>query len=56
LKLAVDRNIVKTGGIIFREKFSAGRFFINEILFVFYNLLIGPIGFVGKFEWKGGTK
>jgi cellulose synthase/poly-beta-1,6-N-acetylglucosamine synthase-like glycosyltransferase len=36
----------------FRETRFAPTFLLMELLIVLYNILIGPLGFIRKFEWK----
>ncbi len=52
LKLFVDWQLMKAGTTIFGNTELLKSFVPLEILFVLYNLLIGPLGFIGQFEWK----
>jgi cellulose synthase/poly-beta-1,6-N-acetylglucosamine synthase-like glycosyltransferase len=56
LKLVIDFWIVAAGGKIFSESFSFFSFLTSEILYILYNILIGPLGFLGSFSWKGAGK
>jgi cellulose synthase/poly-beta-1,6-N-acetylglucosamine synthase-like glycosyltransferase len=42
--------------IFYADTFDSHRycksFFLMEVLYVFYNSLIGPLGIIGKFKWK----
>ena len=55
-KLWVDTLVMKAGERVFREHFGIGRVAVLEFLYVCYNLLIGPLGLVGNFTWKGTAK
>jgi cellulose synthase/poly-beta-1,6-N-acetylglucosamine synthase-like glycosyltransferase len=60
-KLIVDAVLTVTGISILREErpFSHFRFFnflLTEILYIFYNTFIGPLGLLTTFEWKADKK
>ncbi len=52
-KFLIDIITAKQGKKLFHEKISFIEIIFYEVLLVLYNLLIGPLGFIGKFEWKG---
>ncbi len=56
-KIAVDLLLMITGFFVIGEKksflgFRPLNFLLTEILYIFYNTLIGPLGFIKTFEWK----
>lgn len=52
VKVFVDLGLFFTAARRFNEwKFSSS-FLLMEILYIFYNTLIGPLGFISRFEWK----
>lgn len=52
-KLAIDYFIVREGTLFFDNRELLPNIVPLEILFVLYNLIIGPLGYVGQFDWKG---
>lgn len=55
VRMNVDALLIAKGKDLFNEEFSVGEFFRNELLLMFYTLVIGPLGLVKKFEWKGAV-
>jgi cellulose synthase/poly-beta-1,6-N-acetylglucosamine synthase-like glycosyltransferase len=51
-KLLVDGIVMIAAGFKFGEISLAAKFLPMEILYIFYNSLIGPLGFITDFEWK----
>lgn len=47
--------IIARGKELLNEEFSVVEFFRNEILLILYTILIGPLGLLKKFDWKGAT-
>lgn len=55
-KLFVDLLFLFVGGLVLGKGNLNLSFVMMEILYVFYNTFIGPLGFVQQFEWKPGLK
>jgi cellulose synthase/poly-beta-1,6-N-acetylglucosamine synthase-like glycosyltransferase len=55
-KLIADASLFFTLSETFRQRGFAAYFLLMEILYIFYNTLIGPLGFIRKFEWKPEPK
>lgn len=51
LKLLSDWLLLRRGEKIFRERLPAYLFPLFNFLFMLYNILIGPLGHVGKIRW-----
>jgi poly-beta-1,6-N-acetyl-D-glucosamine synthase len=52
-KLAIDWAVVNKGTQLFGNRELLTKLVPLEFMFVLYNLIIGPLGYVGQFEWKG---
>jgi len=52
LKIAADFVALKRGAHRFRQPIGVGPFLLWEVFFVAYNLLLGPLSFVGKIRWR----
>lgn len=52
LRLNLDAIFIARGNKLISEQFGIASFFVNEIALMLYTLLIGPLGFVKKFNWK----
>lgn len=55
-KLVADASLFFISSETFRQRGFAVYFLLMEILYIFYNTLIGPLGFIRKFEWKPEPK
>ncbi len=55
-KLVADASLFFISSETFRQRGFAVYFLLMEILYIFYNTLIGPLGFIRKFEWKPKPK
>ena len=53
-KLIGDFTLFKSAAPIFDGHVFRRSFILMEAGYVLYNSLIGPLGFIGKFEWKQG--
>ncbi len=53
IKINAEGILVAKGKEIFHEEISISEFFVGEIVIILYTLLIGPIAFIKKFQWKG---
>ncbi|MFA6457024.1 MAG: glycosyltransferase [Bacteroidota bacterium] len=53
VKFNIDGALCARGKTIFGEEFSIPQFTANELLLVLYSFLIGPLGFIRTFNWKG---
>ena len=53
LKIASDAMIFYQGTLLFGNRRLVRSIFPLELASVVYNLVIGPIGYVGTFSWKG---
>jgi len=51
-KVIVDVLLFSSAAPIFHERRFAASFLFGEILYIVYNTLIGPLGFLRPFEWK----
>lgn len=51
LKLCGDWLIIQQGKKLFKEEFSVSSMLAFDFLFLIYNMLIGPLGHVGKVKW-----
>jgi cellulose synthase/poly-beta-1,6-N-acetylglucosamine synthase-like glycosyltransferase len=56
IKCIFDSMLFFTAAPKFRETRWSPVFLLMEVLVIFYNTLIGPLGFISKFEWKPETK
>ena len=56
VKLVADASLFFISSETFRQRGFAVYFLLMEILYIFYNTLIGPLGFIRKFEWKPEPK
>jgi cellulose synthase/poly-beta-1,6-N-acetylglucosamine synthase-like glycosyltransferase len=52
IKCVVDSMLFFTAAPVFNEKRFGPLFLFMEILVILYNSLIGPLGFLKRFEWK----
>jgi cellulose synthase/poly-beta-1,6-N-acetylglucosamine synthase-like glycosyltransferase len=52
IKCIVDSMLFFTAAPVFNERRFGLLFLLLEILVILYNSLIGPLGFLKKFEWK----
>ncbi|HWP82530.1 MAG TPA: glycosyltransferase [Bacteroidota bacterium] len=55
-KTTADASLLLAGGRVLRESNMNPSFLLLEILYVFYNTFIGPLGLIRKFEWKTQPK
>ena len=53
LKIAADAIVFYQGAVLFGNPTLVRSIFPLELAAVVYNLVIGPIGYVGTFSWKG---
>ncbi len=53
LKLLIDWYVLNQGTRLFGNKELVRKMVPLEVMFVLYNLIIGPVGYLGQFEWKG---
>jgi cellulose synthase/poly-beta-1,6-N-acetylglucosamine synthase-like glycosyltransferase len=51
LKLLGDWLIIRQGKKLFREEFSFPAAILFDFLYLVYNTLIGPLGYIGKVKW-----
>ncbi|MBI3579022.1 MAG: glycosyltransferase [Ignavibacteriales bacterium] len=51
-KMAVDTLLFFSADSMFHQTRFTASFLLMEIIYIFYNTLIGPLGFLKKFEWK----
>ena len=51
-KIVVDLLLFSVAAPTFRQLRFAPSFLLGEILYILYNTLIGPLGFLKSFEWK----
>ncbi len=56
IKCIFDSILFFTVAPVFNETRFGPLFLLMEVLVVFYNSLVGPLGFIKKFEWKPETK
>ncbi|MGB2867181.1 MAG: glycosyltransferase [Bacteroidota bacterium] len=52
VKLTADLAVFLAAGEVLHQKGFGVRFLLMEILYIFYNTFIGPLGFINSFEWK----
>jgi cellulose synthase/poly-beta-1,6-N-acetylglucosamine synthase-like glycosyltransferase len=52
-KFAIDWYVMQQGTRLFGNRELLPQLVPLELMFVLYNLIIGPIGYLGQFEWKG---
>jgi len=52
-KLGIDWFVMYRGTRVFGNRELLPLFAPLELMFVLYNLIIGPLGYLGQFEWKG---
>jgi cellulose synthase/poly-beta-1,6-N-acetylglucosamine synthase-like glycosyltransferase len=52
VKLLSDALLIMPTSRIFNERSSRVPFIFMEVLYIFYNSLVGPLGFMRKFSWK----
>lgn len=55
VRMNADAAIIARGKEVFDEDCSVIEFFRNELLLIIYTILIGPMGFMKKYEWKGAA-
>jgi cellulose synthase/poly-beta-1,6-N-acetylglucosamine synthase-like glycosyltransferase len=55
IKCIFESMLFFTAAPVFNETRFGPLFLLMEVLVVFYNSLIGPLGFIKKFEWKPET-
>jgi hypothetical protein len=55
IKCIFDSMLFFTAAPIFSQRRFGPLFLPMEILVILYNSLIGPLGFIKKFQWKPGT-
>jgi cellulose synthase/poly-beta-1,6-N-acetylglucosamine synthase-like glycosyltransferase len=53
IKLVIDWFIMHHGTGLFGNRELVPQLIQLELMFVLYNLIIGPLGYLGSFEWKG---
>jgi cellulose synthase/poly-beta-1,6-N-acetylglucosamine synthase-like glycosyltransferase len=51
-KCIVDSVVFFTAAPVFGQRKFAPSFIFMEVLYILYNVLIGPLGFIKHFEWK----
>jgi hypothetical protein len=51
-KCVVDSIVFFTAAPVFDQRKFAPSFIFMEVLYLLYNVLIGPLGFIRHFEWK----
>ena len=56
LKINIDAVTLVKSEKYFKEKFSLIEFVLGELFFVLYNIIIGPLGYILNFSWKGEQK
>ncbi|MBI3004394.1 MAG: glycosyltransferase [Ignavibacteriales bacterium] len=56
VKLAADVSLFLLIAEVFSQRGFGGYFLLMEILYIFYNTFIGPLGLVGSFQWKPEPK
>jgi len=56
IKLAADTGLVLAGSEALRVSPIGPRFIVMEILYVFYNAFIGPLGLFFSFTWKSSER
>lgn len=56
IKCIFDSMLFLNAAPVFRETRWGQLFLLMEVLIIFYNSLIGPLGFISKFEWKPEKK
>jgi cellulose synthase/poly-beta-1,6-N-acetylglucosamine synthase-like glycosyltransferase len=55
LKLALDGIVLYRGTEYFGNKRLVGRMPFLELISMVYNIIVGSLGIIGQFEWKGST-
>lgn len=55
-KMAADMLLFFCADSMFHQTRFTASFLLMEIIYIFYNTLIGPLGFLKKFEWKQEQK
>jgi poly-beta-1,6-N-acetyl-D-glucosamine synthase len=53
VKLGIDYTVMARGTRCFGNRELLPKLVPLEFMFVLYNLIIGPLGYLGQFEWKG---
>ena len=56
IKCMFDSMLFFTAAPVFNETRFGPLFLFMEVLVVFYNSLVGPLGFIKRFEWKPETQ
>jgi len=51
-KCIVDSIVFFAAAPVFGQRKFASSFLLMEVLYILYNVLIGPLGFIKHFEWK----
>ena len=51
-KCIVDSAVFFAAAPVFGQRKFASSFLLMEVLYILYNVLIGPLGFIKHFEWK----
>ncbi|MEW5797425.1 MAG: glycosyltransferase [Bacteroidota bacterium] len=55
VRINADAVIIAQGKKILNEEFTVTEFFRNELLLICYTIVIGPMGFIKKYDWKGAA-
>jgi hypothetical protein len=55
-KCLVDSCLFLIAAPVFRETRFAPSYLLMELLYVLYNTMIGPLGFIRRFEWKAESE
>jgi len=55
IKINIDGMVLAKGADKFGETISIPEFIAGELLLPLYSLIVGPIGFLKNFSWKGET-
>ncbi|HLP16286.1 MAG TPA: glycosyltransferase [Bacteroidota bacterium] len=53
IKLAIDWAVMREATAMFGNRELLVKLVPLECMFVLYNLIIGPLGYLGQFDWKG---
>lgn len=56
LKCVFDSMLFFKAAPMFGQTSFAASFLFMEVFYIFYNALIGPLGFIKRFEWKPETR
>ena len=56
IKFNIEAAFITKGKTIIKEEFSVMEFFSSEVFLILYTMLIAPLGFFKKFQWKDGIR